>query len=141
MTPEPQSRPSVIEPHDLEAAAAALCCRFGEPDAEALRLSALHALLDTSRALARALDDFTKVAGVHYHGVHCSADMRSDTQHLTSALSAWSESVFEAGFMYRAWKDGERLVLRERAAGESLPLTSYRGLADVSAAPVHAPPA
>ncbi|HEV7993399.1 MAG TPA: hypothetical protein VGP25_16355 [Gemmatimonadaceae bacterium] len=142
MTSESRSEPTLIEPLDLQAVAAALCCRFGEPSAEANRLSTLHELLDTSRALARALDEFTKVASAHYRGVHCTSDMRSDAQHLHSALSAWSDSVFAAGLTYRAWKDGERVALRnDRATDEAVVLSPYRGLADVSVAPVQAPPA
>jgi hypothetical protein len=142
MTSESRSEPTLIEPLDLQAAAAALCCRFGEPTAEAQRLTTLHDLLDTSRALARALDEFTKVAGAHYRGVHCTSDMRGDAGHLTNALSAWSDSVLAAGATYRAWKDGERLVVRDASQHDDVSLlTPYRGLADVSAAPVHAPPA
>ena len=103
MTATPRVEPAIVDPLDLEAAAAALCCRFGEPSAEAYRLSSLHDLLNTSRALARTLEEFTSVASTHYRGVHCTADMRGDAQRLAHALAAWSESVFAAGTGYREW--------------------------------------
>jgi hypothetical protein len=138
MAREPRSEPSVIEPIDLQAAAAALCCRFGEPAAEARRLITLHELLGTSRALSRALDEFAVAASVHYRGVHCTADMRSDAERLTRALAAWSESVFTAGFTYRAWQDGADLAAMDIAPMDDSSFgTPYVGLADV--APPSAP--
>jgi hypothetical protein len=95
--------PTIVEPLDLEATAAALCCRFGDPSAEAYRLSTLHDVLSSARALARALDSFTSRAAEHYRGVHCTADMRGDAQRLAHALAAWSDSVFAAGSAYREW--------------------------------------
>ena len=86
------SEPTLIEPVDLEAVGAALCCRFGEASAEARRLATLHDVLGTSRALARALDDFARTAGTHYKGIHCSPDMNAEVQRLTRSLAAWSES-------------------------------------------------
>ena len=103
-TTEPaQHDPVIVEPHDLEATAAALCCRFGEASAEAYRLSSLHDVLATSRALARALDSFTALAAEHYRGIHCTADMRGDAHRLAHALAVWSDSVFAAGSGYREW--------------------------------------
>jgi len=101
-----RSEPTLIEPVDLDAVGAALCCRFGEASAEARRLTALHDVLGTSRALMKALDEFTRTAGTHYKGIHCSADMRGEVERLTRSLTAWSESVFAAGMTYRAWQDG-----------------------------------
>ncbi|MEO8562240.1 MAG: hypothetical protein ABI601_09210 [bacterium] len=97
--------PTIIESFDLEAAAAALCCRFGEASAEAYRLSTLHDVLNTSRGLARALDSFTALAAEHYRGIHCTADMRGDAQRLAHALTVWSDSVFAAGSAYRQWTE------------------------------------
>jgi hypothetical protein len=98
--------PTLIEPLDIEAVGAALCCRFGEASAEARRLATLHDVLGTSRSLARALDDFTRTAGTHYKGIHCSADMNAEVERLTRSLMAWSDSVFAAGLTYRAWREG-----------------------------------
>lgn len=101
---EPTPRdPVIVEPQDLEATAAALCCRFGEASAEAYRLSSLHDVLATSRALARALDAFSALAAEHYRGIHCTADMRGDARRLAHALAVWSDSVFAAGSAYREW--------------------------------------
>jgi len=105
MTATRREEPAIVNPLDLEAAAAALCCRFGEASAEAYRLSSLHDLLSTSRALARTLEEFTTVASAHYRGVHCTADMRGDAQRLAHALAAWSESIFAAGAGYREWTE------------------------------------
>jgi hypothetical protein len=113
MTDTTRLDPTVVEPLDLEAAAAALCCRFGEPSAEAYRLTTLHDLLSTSRALARALDSFTALAAEHYRGVHNTSDMRADAHRLAHALADWSDSVFAAGGAYREWKaDGAIAGLR-----------------------------
>jgi hypothetical protein len=147
MTSEPRFEPTLIEPLDLHAAAAALCSRFGEPTAEAHRLSTLHDLLGSSRALARALDEFTNSGSAHYRGVHCAADMHGDVDHVTRALRAWSESVFAAGFTYRAWQGGERFGADGAVAGSlapggvPAPLVPYTSLADGPAAPLDASPA
>ena len=97
------AEPTVVEPRDLEAAAAALCRRFGEASAEAYRLSSLHDVLNSSRALARALDSFTSIAAEHYRGIHCTADMRGDAQRLSHALAVWADAVSAAGSVYREW--------------------------------------
>lgn len=106
MTQSPQHTPALLEPVDLEAAAAALCCRFGEASAEAYRLSTLRDVLGSSRALSQALDEFTKLASVHYRGVHSTANMHANVEQLSRALMEWSESVFAAGAAYREWQAG-----------------------------------
>jgi hypothetical protein len=103
MTEINYSQPTIVESLDLEATAAALCCRFGEASAEAYRLATLHDVLNSSRALARALDSFTSLAAEHYRGIHCTADMRGDAQRLAHALALWSDSVYMAGAAYREW--------------------------------------
>jgi hypothetical protein len=103
MTDAARPGPTIVELLDVEAAAAALCCRFGEPMAEAYRLSVLHDFLASSRTLARTLDSFTALAAEHYRGIHCTADMRGDAQRLARALESWSQSVFVAGSAYREW--------------------------------------
>jgi hypothetical protein len=130
------SEPTLIEPVDLEAVGAALCCRFGEASAEARRLATLHDVLGTSRSLARALDDFARTAGTHYKGIHCSPDMNAEVQRLTRSLAAWSESVFAAGLTYRAWRDGGDLggldTVGVGGTAHGAPLSSYD---DASIAP------
>ena len=106
MTGPSHLEPALIEPLDLDAVGAALCCRFGEASAEAQRLATLHDVLGSSRALARALDDFTRIAATHYRGIHCSSDMHGEVERLTRNLAAWSEAVFAAGLTYRAWREG-----------------------------------
>jgi hypothetical protein len=102
-----RTEPAYIDPIDLQAAAAAFCHRLGEPSAEAARLSTLHDVLATSRALSHELEHFAKQAGVHYRGIHCAADMHAEATRLYQALSAWSESVFAAGATWREWQEGE----------------------------------
>jgi hypothetical protein len=132
--------PTLIEPLDLEAVGAALCGRFGEASAEARRLTTLHEVLGTSRALARALDDFTRTAGTHYKGIHCSADMRGEVDRLTRSLVAWSESVFAAGMTYRAWRDGDELGgLDAPDMGDAVRGAPFRMFDDASLAQASSP--
>ena len=100
---EPQE-PVLVNPLDLDAIAGALCRRFGEATAEAYRLTSLHEVLERSRALARALDDFAHRASAHYRGVHSTAGVQSEIDLLTRTLAAWSETVLTAGGAYRAWE-------------------------------------
>jgi hypothetical protein len=96
--------PVLVNPVDLDAIAGALCRRFGEATAEAYRLTSLHEVLERSRALARALDDFAHRASSHYRGVHCTAGVQSEIDMLARTLAAWSETVLSAGGAYRAWQ-------------------------------------
>jgi len=57
-----------IDPSDLEAVAASLCSRFGDPAAEAYRRSTLHDVLKSVRSLAAALEAFAR-AGARTIGV------------------------------------------------------------------------
>ena len=140
MPSEPRFEPIRIEPLDLPAVAAAFCCRFGESSAEARRLTSLHEVLDTSRSLARALDDFVKIGGEHYRGVHCASDMQTDVDRLTRALTAWSESVCAASVTYRAWQRGVHIGAMYAPPGdEAVGFSRYPGLADVSVAPLQTP--
>jgi len=141
MPSEPRFEPIRIEPLDLPAVAAALCCRFGEPYAEARRLTSLHELLDTSRTLARALDDFVKTGGEHYKGVHCASDMQPDVDRLTRALTQWSESVCAASVTYRAWQRGVHVGVYSPPDDEAVRLHSTPRLADVSSIPFQSPTA
>jgi hypothetical protein len=135
------SEPMIVEPLDLQAVAAALCCRFGEASAEAYRLSTLHDVLNSSRALARVLDSFTALAAEHYRGIHCTSDMRGDAQRLAHALAVWSDSIFSAGSAYREWTtDGAISGLTgpcadsERMASSPMPIAHDRAAPSASPA-------
>jgi hypothetical protein len=109
--------PVLVNPVDLDAIAGALCRRFGEATAEAYRLTSLHEVLERSRALARALDDFAQRAGAHYRGVHSTTGVQSEIDMLARTLAAWSQTVLTAGGAYRAWQqdDGSTAVPVESA--------------------------
>jgi hypothetical protein len=96
--------PVLVNPVDLDASAGALCRRFGEATAEAYRLTSLHEVLERSRALARALDDFAQRASAHYRGVHSTTGVQSEIDMLSRTLAAWSQTVLTAGGAYRAWQ-------------------------------------
>jgi hypothetical protein len=86
---------------DIEAAAAALFCRFGDPTSEAHRRGRLKVMLDSSRALAKALEGFTSNAAGHFRGIHCTPDMKADVQRLSHALAEWTSYVNATADMYR----------------------------------------
>ena len=93
-----------IDPADLEAVAAALCSRFGDPAAEAYRRSTLHDVLKSIRSLAASLEAFARAGGTHYRGVHVTADMHLEVEHLSRYLTGWMEAVRAAGSAYRDWQ-------------------------------------
>lgn len=90
-----------IDPADLEAVAAALCSRFGDPAAEAYRRSTLHAVLKSVRSLAASLETFARAGGTHYRGVHITADMHNEVEQLSRYLTGWIDAVRAAGSAYR----------------------------------------
>ena len=98
--------PVLIEMPDLHAVAAALCCRFGDATAEAYRLTTLRDVLDTSRSLAHALEEFARAGGAHLRGVHCTADMHVELERLSERLAAWSDAVIAAAVIQREWQAG-----------------------------------
>jgi hypothetical protein len=99
-----------IDPSDLEAVAAALCSRFGDPTAEAYRRSTLHDVLKSVRSLAASLEAFARAGGTHFRGVHVTADMHAEVEHLSRYLAGWIEAVRAAGSAYREWH-GDREVV------------------------------
>src|SRR5436190_23695360 len=102
-----------IDPADLEAVAAALCSRFGDPAAEAYRRSTLHDVLKSIRSLAASLEAFARAGGTHYRGVHCTPDMHVEVEHLSRHLTGWIDAVRAAGSAYREWQsDGEVASVR-----------------------------
>jgi hypothetical protein len=112
MPDETRHAPTLAEPLDLKSAGAAFCSRFGEPAAETHRLTVLREVLDTSRMLSRMLDEFTKAATTHYHGVHCTADMNAVMEKISRALMEWSESIVEASTAYRDWQERHTAIYR-----------------------------
>lgn len=132
------SEPVLIEMSDLNAVGAALCCRFGDATAEAYRLTTLQDVLESSRSLARALEEFARAGGTHHRGVHCTADMHVELERLTRCLSAWSDAVGSAALIHREWQaggDAIRSVVRDLGIAAGAP-----GMLDASVAssvPVH----
>ena len=100
------NEPVLIEVSELHAVGAALCCRFGDATAEAYRLTTLQDVLESSRSLARALEEFARAGGTHHRGVHCTADMHAEVERLTRCLSAWSDAVGSAAMIHREWQAG-----------------------------------
>jgi hypothetical protein len=99
------SLPAVFDPSELATASAALCAQFGDASAEAYRRAALRELLDRASLLAQALEMYLQGARMHFRGLHCTADMQSEVTVLSSALSAWSDSVSTAADAYRDWQE------------------------------------
>jgi len=103
----------LLDLSDLEAAAAALCSRFGDPTAEAYRRSTLHDVLKSIRSLTASLEAFARAGSTHYRGVHCTADMHVEVEHLSRTLKGWVDAVRAAGNAYREGRhDSEPTVLR-----------------------------
>jgi hypothetical protein len=101
MTTSSHAAPVTLPPLDLDAAVAALFCRFGDPWMETERLGLLRTMLSCSRTLARLLDDFSEKAAPHYRGVHCTADMNAEVAALSRALAHWALVVDGTAAMYR----------------------------------------
>jgi hypothetical protein len=91
----------IFDPSDLEAVAAALCSRFGDPAAEAYRRSTLHDVLKSIRSLAASLEAFARAGSTHYKGIHCTADMHVEVEQLSRTLKGWIDAVRAAGSAYR----------------------------------------
>lgn len=132
------NEPVLIEVSELHAVGAALCCRFGDATAEAYRLTTLQDVLESSRSLARALEEFARAGGTHHRGVHSTADMHAEVERLTRCLSAWSDAVGSAAMIHREWQaggDSIRSVVRDLGIAAGAP-----GMVDTdasSAMPVH----
>jgi hypothetical protein len=125
-----------IDPADLEAVAAALCSRFGDPTAEAYRRSTLHEVLKSIRSLGASLEAFARAGSMHHRGIHCTADMHVEVEHLTRYLTGWVEAVREAGSAYREClqHNGELVSLKaQRLSDVVLP---GGGIGDATIRPV-----
>lgn len=127
----------LVEMADLEAVATAFCHRAGEPTAEAHRRATLHDVLDASRALACALEEFARSGSVHYRGVHCTPHMQTEMERLAQRLSAWSDAVLSAGTAQREWQLGAAdPAQRPRDDLERKLATAFPGLAVQTSVPV-----
>ena len=131
----------LVEMADLEAVSTAFCQRAGEPRAEAHRRATLHDVLDASRALAGALEEFARAGSVHYRGVHCTPNMQAEMQRLAQRLSAWSDAILSAGTAQREWQlGGAGPAERPRDDLERRLAHAFPGLAVQTTVPVQASP-
>ena len=141
---EPSPSPStavLVEMADLKAVATAFCQRAGEPRAEAHRRATLHDVLDASRGLACALEEFARSGSVHYRGVHCSPDMQAEMERLAQRLNAWSDAILSAGTAQREWQLGMAgPAERPRDDLERRLMDAFPGLAVQTTAPVQVSP-
>ena len=127
----------LVELSDLEAVATAFCHRAGEPTAEAHRRATLHDVLDASRALAGALEEFARSGSVHYRGVHCTPHMQAELERLAQRLNAWSDAILSAGTAQREWQLGAAGAPdRPRDDLERRLANAFPGLAVQTTAPV-----
>ena len=140
--PSPTASPAVlVEMADLEAVATAFCQRAGEPTAEAHRRATLHDVLDASRALAGALEEFARSGSVHYRGVHVTAHMQAEMERLEQRLIAWSDAILFAGTARREWQSGVAgPAERPRDDLERKLMDAFPGLAVQTSAPVQVSP-
>ena len=131
----------LVEMADLNAVATAFCQRAGEPTAEAHRRATLHDVLDASRALACALEEFARSGSVHYRGVHCSPNMQAEMERLAQRLNAWSDAILSAGTAQREWQLGMAgRAERPRDDLERRLMDAFPGLAVQTTAPVQVSP-
>ena len=139
-SPSPSSG-VLVEMADLKAVATAFCQRAGEPTAEAHRRATLHDVLDASRALACALEEFARSGSVHYRGVHCSPHMQAEMERLAQRLNAWSDAILSAGTAQREWQLGMAgPAERPRDDLERRLMDAFPGLAVQTTAPVQVSP-
>jgi hypothetical protein len=122
----------LIEMSDLHQVGAALCCRFGDATAEAYRLTTLQDVLDSSRSLARALEEFARAGSAHHRGVHCTADMRVELERLTRSLSTWSDALNSAALINREWQAGSDCI---KSVMRDLGLAGASGMLDMGDTP------
>ena len=122
----------LIDPSDLEAVAASLCSRFGDPTAEAYRRSTLHEVLKSIRSLAASLEAFARAGSTHYRGVHCTADMHVEVEHLSRTLKSWVDAVRAAGSAYRdGHHEGELAAPKASLLSDAVLPTSVLGDATI----------
>jgi hypothetical protein len=124
-----------LDPSDLEAVAASLCSRFGDPAAEAYRRSTLHDVLKSIRSLAASLEAFARAGSTHYRGIHCTADMHVEVEHLSRTLKGWVDAVRAAGSAYHEGRHEAELA-SPRAPRLSDVVLSKATLGDATIRPV-----
>ena len=121
-----------IDLSDLEAVAASLCSRFGDPSAEAYRRSTLHDVLKSIRSLAASLEAFARAGSTHHRGIHCTADMHVEVEHLSRTLKGWLDAVRAAGTAYHeGLHDGEHAAPRAPRLSDVVLPTSALGDATI----------
>ena len=121
-----------IDRSDLEAVATSLCSRFGDPTAEAYRRSTLHDVLRSIRSLAASLEAFARAGSTHHRGIHCTADMHVEVEHLSHTLKSWIDAVREAGAAYREGRhEGEIAAPKEPRLSDVVLPTSALGDAPI----------
>ncbi len=108
------STPDVVTRQALDLAAAAYCCRFGEPELEARRRGCVRAMQRSSSAFALVLEQFTARAAPHLRGEHPTVDMRVEVDAIARAFADWS-------FAVNAAADAGRDDRRATANGEERP--------------------
>ena len=92
--------PDVMTRREIEHAAAALFCRFGDPAAEASRRGRLRGLLDASRTLSRALDAFVVASAAPFRGQYSTTQIDVEVGAMADALVVWSQYVTGAARLY-----------------------------------------
>ena len=121
-----------IDLSDLEAVAASLCSRYGDPSAEAYRRSTLHDVLKSIRSLAASLEAFARAGSTHHRGIHCTADMHVEVEHLSRTLKGWIVAVRAAGTAYHeGLHDGEHAAPRAPRLSDVVLPTSALGDATI----------
>ena len=141
VAPSTPSATVLVEMADLKAVATAFCQRAGEPTAEAHRRATLHDVLDASRALAGALEEFARSGSVHYRGVHCTPHMQAEMERLAKRLNAWSDAILFAGSAQREWQLGAAgPAERPRDDLERRLADAFPGLAVQTGAPAQVSP-
>lgn len=126
---------ALFDPTELQAAAAACCGRFGDPDLEARRLVALREMVACASALARELDTFSRAASTHLRGVHCTASLQPEAARLTRMMTSWLDHVQNASNAYRDWQD-LRALAESRAQRPDPPAQFASQLLGALGAPV-----
>ena len=112
--------PEVITRREIEDAAAALFCRFGDYTAEASRRGRLKGLLDASRALSHALDAFVAAAGAPFRGEYSITHLDAEVGAMTDALVVWSQYAAAAARLYHECR-GETRAPVERGLRKDAP--------------------
>ena len=115
--------PDVITRREIEDAAAALFCRFGDHAAEASRRGRLKGLLDASRALSRALDAFVAASAAPFRGHYSTTQIDAEVGALADALVVWSQYAAGAARLYHECHQ-ESPTRRERGTESVAPTTS-----------------